>query len=187
MMQSILTREPVEETPAPEEATEAADFEIVLGTRQLAGVLFLAIVFLVVFSAVSYIAGEAMSPRRAAAAERPGPIAAAVAAPAVEAPPKPVPVQQSPVEAPPLQQGSVFADPKIGELYLQIGAVDKGTATIMVEGLRTHGFDAFAASGPSEKVFRVLIGPFADQDAFHRTKNAVDDLGVTAFARRYEP
>jgi cell division septation protein DedD len=182
MMLSFLTPEQTEENPAPAPPPETpADYEIVLGKRQFAGVLFIAIVFLVVFSAASYIAGEAMSPRRAAPAEpvaehvNEGPSAPPVAiAPAVQPAPKPAPAPQPPV----------FADPKKGGLYLQLGAVDKGIAMIMVEGLRTHGFDAFAGPGPSEKIFRVLIGPFADQDAFHRTKDAVDDLSLTAFPRR---
>ena len=181
-MTSILTRDPLPQIPEqarPEEppAQESADFEIVLGKRQIAGVLFVASVFLAIFSAASYIAGEAMSPRRAAAAaERPAPAPAApVPAPVIVEAPKP------PVPAAPL-----FSEPKAGELYLQMGALDKGIATVFTEGLRTHGFEAFVAPGPSEKVFRVLIGPLVDQDAFKRTKDAIDDLGLAAFARKVQ-
>src|SRR5580704_13123369 len=52
---------PVSGEPDVSGAAESpAEFEIVLGKRQVAGVLFLATVTLVVFSAVSYLAGKAL-------------------------------------------------------------------------------------------------------------------------------
>ena len=57
---------------------------------------------------------------------------------------------------------------------------------ILAEGLRSHGFEAFVASGPSEKVFRVLIGPLPNPESFRQAKAAVDAIDLTAFARRYE-
>jgi cell division septation protein DedD len=177
-MTSLMMRDPLP-PPAPEAqmAEASGEFEIVLGKRQIAGVMFIASVLLAIFSAISYIAGEAMSPRKAAAIERPEP------PPAVTPPPAPVLVEAPKAAAPP---APLFADPKNGELYLQMGAVDKGMATIFVEGLRAHGFEAFVAPGPSGKIFRVLIGPLADQDAYRRTKDAIDELGLNAFARKYE-
>ena len=57
-----------------------------------------------------------------------------------------------------------------------MGAVEKGMATILTEGLRSHGFDAFVAPGPSDKIFRVLIGPLPDPEAFRKAKAAVDAI-----------
>jgi cell division septation protein DedD len=183
-MTSILLRDAAEEAPAAEAAIEeGGEFEIVLGKRQIAGVLFLASVFLALFSAVSYVAGEAIGPRRTVVVERPAPVAKPAPAPApVMSAPEPKPVQ------PPasVQAASLFADPDKGALYLQMGAVEKGIAVIMAEGLRTHGFEAFVAPGPSKKIFRVLIGPLGDEESYKRTKDAVDDLELNAFARRYE-
>ena len=71
-------------------------------------------------------------------------------------------------------------------MYLQIGAVDKGVAVILAEGLRKRGFDAFVAPGPSEKIFRVLIGPLSNADAFRQAKEKVDEIGLTNFAHRYQ-
>lgn len=186
-MLSILMREPSPEPVRSEEAPppETGDYEIVLGKRQVAGVLFLATVALAVFSAIAYIAGEAMSPRLTAATE-PAPVRTVPAAPAKTAPPPaPAPPAPAPV-AVKASQAPLFADPKNGELYLQMGAVEKGMAVIFVEGLRTHGFEAFAAPGPNDKIFRVLIGPLADQETYRRTKDAIDDLGLTVFARKYQ-
>jgi hypothetical protein len=52
-----------EELRLPAETPE--EFEIVLGSRQIASVLFVAIVILALFSAVSYLAGQSISPRKA--------------------------------------------------------------------------------------------------------------------------
>jgi cell division septation protein DedD len=59
-------------------------------------------------------------------------------------------------------------------------------ATILAEGLRSHGFDAFVAPGPSEKIFRVLIGPLPDPESFRQAKAAVDAIELSTFARKYE-
>jgi cell division septation protein DedD len=158
-------------------AEVSAEFEIVLGKRQIAGVMFVASVLLAVFSAVSYIAGEAVSPRKASAIERPAPGATVPPAPA------PVVIEAPKPAAPP---APLFAEPARGGLYLQMGALDKGMAAILAEGLRTHGFDAFVAPGPSEKIFRVLIGPLADPQAYRRVKDSIDDLGLNAFAKKIE-
>jgi cell division septation protein DedD len=191
-MLSLETREPAPQLPAATpEADATAEFEIVLGKRQIAAVLFLAIVVVVVFSAGSYITGEAMSPRHvsAAAVEPVSPSPSTVTAPTpqpVSAPPQPEPPPSEPPQTAAVKSRPIFGEVKVGELYLQAGSVDKGTATIMVEGLRAHGFDAFAAPGRSEITFRVLIGPFADRDAYHRARAGIDDLGLTVFLRRFD-
>jgi cell division septation protein DedD len=190
-MLSILTPElrTAEIKTAPERAApepESTEFEIVLGRRQVASLLFVATVMIVVFSAVSYLAGKAMSPDKAidsgATVARPAPMVEATIVSTAE-PAKAALV--SPVQAaqpePPL-----FAEPATGAVYLQMGAVEKGIAVILTEGLRKRGFQAFAAAGPHENVFRVLIGPLPDAEAFQRTKDALHEIGLSIFVRRYE-
>ena len=80
----------------------------------------------------------------------------------------------------------MFQEPKPGAVYLQMGALDHGMAVIMAEGLRKHGFDASVAPGPSEKIFRVLIGPLPDAQAFARAKAEVDSIELGTFARKYQ-
>ena len=80
----------------------------------------------------------------------------------------------------------LFANPQAGALYLQMGAVDKGIAVVLAEGLRRHGFNSLVAPGPSEKIFRVLIGPFATQEDFKRAKAEVDAIDLGTFARRFQ-
>jgi cell division septation protein DedD len=83
------------------------------------------------------------------------------------------------VEAP------LFAEPKSGSVYIQMGAVEKGVSVIFAEGLRSHGLTAFVAPGPNEKIFRVLIGPLPDPAAYTKAKDVVDKIGLATFARRF--
>jgi len=194
----VVTDEPVQErvgepveVPAAEENPE--EFEIVLGRAQVASVLFVATVVVVVFSAISYLAGRALSPRAAA---RPEP-ATAAAAPVLQATvvktpdfPLPEPPVENAVPARPVTreiEPPMFATPTANATYLQMGAVEKGVAVIMVDGLRKRGFSSFAAPGPSDTIFRVLIGPLEDAEAFRITKEKVDQIGLNSFLRKYQP
>lgn len=178
-MMSIVPPEPLakEEPSSP----ETAEFEIVMGRRQIASMLFVTTVIVVACSAISFLAGKTASPRQVLAAQTPVPASVAVVAPAPV--PKPQPAKQEPlVSAEPL-----LADPVPGALYIQTGAVDKGVAMVIAEGLRTHHLQAFVAPGPSEKIFRVLIGPLADSEAYARAKTAIDGMGLNEFTKRYQP
>jgi hypothetical protein len=187
VMLSLNLREPfapeiTQMEPEETRAGQDGEFEFVVGNRQVASGLFVAIVLLVVFSALSYLAGKAATPKIAVALPPPAP------APVLEAtitkapdPPPAVVAAPEPVPEPP-----VFADPAIGPIYLQMGALEKGLAVIFVEGLRKHGFNAFVAPGPNPKLFRVLIGPFADHTAYAETLRALGEIDLNTFARRYQ-
>lgn len=175
------------ETDQLETAGKPEEYEFILGRRQVASVLFVFTIVLMICIAVSYLAGKSMSPK-----------APAPAAAAVVREPEPPPVvrnvatnvagrvisKQEPAQAaapePPL-----FAEPKVGAVYIQMGAVEKGIAVIFTEGLRKRGLPSFAAPGPNEKIFRVLIGPLPDPASYVRAKEAVDKIGLETFARKY--
>ena len=166
------------------EADSEEEFELVVGRRQVAGILFLALVVVAVCSGGSYLAGKALSSRMEAAEpeikiEQP-PVASAPA-PMIEATVVPAPAAVKPATEAPL-----FADPNPKAIYIQVGAVEKGVAVILAEGLRKHALDSFVAPGPTGKTFRVLIGPFADADAYQKARNIVAEIGLDNFARRYE-
>ena len=202
--------------PEPTLAQEPVDYEIVLGRRQVASVGFVAVVLLVVFSAVSYMAGKAMS-RVAdkATSTQSAPVesvAHASNAPAVTPPQAPVtpvpatPVLEATIALPPVPvekipqakqdaqeakrdeqaDAPLFADPRIGAVYIQMAAVEKGMAVLLAEGLRTHGLESFVAPGPNERIFRVLIGPLPNPASFTHAKETVDLLGLSTFARKYQ-
>lgn len=163
--------EPSEVVPEP--IAEAAEFEFVLGRRQIASLLFVGTVVLMVCVAISYLAGKSMSEIAPAAA----PAAAVVVR---EPDPPPIVLSQEPAPEAPL-----FGSPKDGSVYIQMGAVEKGVSIIFAEGLRKHGLAAFVAPGPSEKIFRVLVGPLPAPADYVKAKDTVDKLGLATFARRF--
>lgn len=210
-MQGLLKYEPlglVDRTVLPdaEAGEKSAEYEIVLGRRQIASLLFVGIVLAVVFSAVSYLAGRTTAPKPLELPVAARPAAAAIAPPAPAETPAaaetPAPAATPVIEAttsvlpaeptlPTVKRDNkpeppMFAEPLPGAVYLQMGAVDKGMAMVFAAGLRKYGFDGFVAPGPNEKIFRVLIGPLPDPDSFRRAKAAVDAIDLGTFARRYQ-
>src|SRR4051812_37266675 len=169
-MLSILDREPLQRVVSIEEARpiddaepEPGEFEIVLGRRQIAGVLFVATIIFGAFSSLAYIAGKSELPKPIAAAE---PVPAALPVAEIVKAPEPVRTAE-----PPQPEPALFADPKSGALYLQLGAVEKGVAIIMAEGLRKRALPSFIAPGPNDHIFRVLIGPL-DAAGYKHTRDA---------------
>ena|SRR5579872_2674367 len=198
-MTSILNLEtspPHEEEPPLETTAGSSDYEIVLGRSQIASWLFVGVVALSGSASLAYLAGETNGVKKTArisavnhaASPVPAVSSAAASAPLPEAailvPPKggPLPlVKTGPMAAVPL-----FAEPETGKVYLQIGAVERGIAMLLTEGLRSHGFDSFVAPGPHENLFRVLIGPLPDPQAFRQAMAAVQTLDLAVYARKYE-
>ncbi len=84
------------------------------------------------------------------------------------------------VPPPPVQAatGSVLK-PAPGS-YLQVAAVDKKGATIMVDSLRKKSFSASIMEGPSDKpeIFRVVVGPFATAEEMARTRTRLEEIGM---------
>ena len=168
------------ETDSPE------DYELVVGRRQIAGLTFLALVVVAVCSGGSYLAGKAISSARAVPSADP-------VIKIDQPPPTPVPAPASPVAplleatiVPKPSEAPLFANPNPQAIYIQVGAVEKGVAVILAEGLRKHALDSFVAPGPGTKSFRVLIGPFPDAEAYQKARNVVAELGLDNFARRYQ-
>ena len=184
-MQRLLTFD----EPEMNQALETEEFELVVGRRQAAALTFLALVVVAVCSGASYLAGKALAheppstpeetPARVIQIEQPP------AAPHVEStivPPTPV---VKPAPAPALE-APLYANPVPNAIYIQVGAVEKGVAIVLAEGLRRHALDSFVAPGPNDRAARVLIGPFKDVEAYQKARNVVDQIGLASFARRYE-
>jgi SPOR domain len=184
----------LDEPPAralPVEVDSEEEFELVVGRRQVAGIMFVALVVVAVCSGGSYLAGKAISVRETPndpeikieqpPATSPVSVPIPAAAPMLEATIVPAPAAVKPAADAPL-----FANPNPQAIYIQVGAVEKGVAVILAEGLRKHALDSFVAPGPGTKSFRVLIGPFADADAYQKARNIVSEIGLDSFARRYQ-
>ena len=186
---------------------DPGEFEIVLGRRQIAGLSFLGIVLIAVCSSGAYLAGKLVTTRAEAAPkpvliEPPTPTVNITETAAESVPATPVPataVAASPVAdlkpvvtitptaaSPSDAANPMFAEPIAGAIYIQTGAVEKGMAVMIAEGLRTHGFNAFVAPGPNDKIYRILVGPFGNTQAYQRAREALDQIGLSAFARQYQ-
>ena len=175
-LESNRQPEVAEEQPAGPQST--SEFELVLGRTQVASWLFVGVIAVAVCGSLAYLAGETVAAKRAhrAAAVVTAPVPAAL--PQASLLPKEEPATKS---ARPL-----VGEPEIGKVYLQVGAVERGMAVILAEGMRVHGFEAFVAPGPNDKIFRVLIGPLPDPDAFREAMLKVDALDLATFARKYQ-
>jgi cell division septation protein DedD len=151
----------------------------------MAALAFVAIAALALFSSISYMAGKAV----AAPSDALPPIQLTVPQPA---PPQPSIGDQfaSSVSAPTAKapDAPVFADPQPGKAYIQMAAVERGVAAVFAEGLRAHGLTAFVAPGPANtpNIYRVLIGPVLDTQAYTFDKIELDKIGLATFMRQYE-
>jgi hypothetical protein len=173
---SLQDSEPIQprQAPAPIATTESdGEFEMVLGKRQAASLTFVALVVMAVCSGGSYLIGRYAAPPAAnprTQAEVPDP------------PPIPLPVAEvlPPPEAP------LFDVPLKGPVYIQLGAVDKGVATLLANGARKIGFAAFVTPGANANVFRVLVGPFKNATDYDTAVAKFKEIGLDNFSRRYQ-
>ncbi len=196
-MTSFLNLEsstPVEVEPALEKLSETSDYEVVLGRSQIASWLFVGVIAVAVSSSLAYLAGETTGVRKAARASA----ITRAAVPETATAPASVPIPEASLAVPakgapaPMVKSALmggaplFAEPETGKVYLQIGAVERGMAMLLAEGLRSHGFDSFVAPGPHENLFRVVIGPLPDPQAFRQAMAGVEALDLAVYARKYQ-
>ena len=177
-----------DQKPVEQKIAETSSYEIVLGRRQIAGLLFMVTALMMLSASAAYLVGKSAGRKNVVAVvpfpPKPPVRAEPLAAPVVPvATPAPI-VSASPPVAKPVSP--IFGNPVRGKSYLQVTAVEKGMAEVIAQGFRARGLDSFAAPTPSPKVFRVLIGPLADQASYLRAKDTVDDLGLSATARRFQ-
>jgi hypothetical protein len=190
----VESREAIEQDPAQQPLSATPEYEIVLGRAQIASWLFVGIVAVAICSSLAYLAAEKITAKKVTAVSRstappalvaPLPVAASMEPPqaSILAPSKAdlAPLAKNQKPAAPL-----FAEPEMGKVYIQIAAVERGMASLLAEGLRSHGFDSFVAPGPNDKVFRVLIGPLPDPAAFRQAIVTVNAMDLANFARKYE-
>ncbi|HYZ83057.1 MAG TPA: SPOR domain-containing protein [Bryobacteraceae bacterium] len=76
--------------------------------------------------------------------------------------------------------------PQPGEMYVQVLALAKPEAEVLVDVLSKKGFRAVVAPGPNDRLFRVLVGPAADQNELAKLRNEVEAAGFKgAFPKKY--
>ncbi len=185
---------------------DEGEFELILGNKQLLSVFFIVIILLGVFFTMGYIVGRNSGPpdtaKRAAPAEGTTPArtdgqsampAAATptvvepvttkteAAPAAEAPKLP---HKEPIEVTAVTRS--VEQPIPGQIYIQVLAVAKPEAEVLVDVLAKKGFKALVAAGPNDKIFRVLVGPAKDAADAGKLKGDLEQAGFKlAFPKKF--
>jgi cell division septation protein DedD len=94
---------------------------------------------------------------------------------------KPVAVSKTPSSA-------MFIEPALGQMFLQVAAVGKPDAEILVGILRKNSFAGVMAAGPSEKekLYRVLVGPLKDPAAVSKMRADLEAAGFKgSILRKY--
>jgi cell division septation protein DedD len=192
-LRDVEPREIFEQDPASQALSATTEYEIVLGRPQIASWLFVGVIAVAICSSLAYLAGERIGSQNST------PISMPAAPPAPPPPPISASAElpQASILVGPREDlaslvknqkpaAPLFAEPEMGEIYIQIGAVERGMAMLLTEGLRSHGFDSFVAPGPNDKLFRVLIGPLPDSAAFRQAMVTVNALDLASFARKYQ-
>jgi hypothetical protein len=77
------------------------------------------------------------------------------------------------------------AETPVAGLYLQVAATDWATAEKMEQSIRSLGLRGRRAPGPSDRIFRVLVGPFESESAIVEALQTLEANGYHPFARRY--
>jgi len=97
---------------------------------------------------------------------------------------KPAAPQVKQAEPPP-PQPSESVEPAAGQTFLQVAAVKKAQAQLMVEVLKGKGFHALLAQVEGKDVYRTLVGPIKDASDLARTKAALESAGLKPFVKKY--
>ena len=171
---------------------EEGDFELILGNTQLLSVFFIVVVLLGIFFTMGYIVGRNSAPEAVTTAAAPKPVVADPASRVRTAARSDVAAEntaakQTPFRAaePPPALRPASAEPAPGQTFLQVSAVKKPEADLLVDVLVKKGFKARIAPVPGETdLFRVLVGPVEDT-TLASTRADLEAAGFKSFPRKY--
>jgi hypothetical protein len=116
--------------------------------------------------------GEPARKPAAASATPPAPVGQAAVQPSAALP-------ETPPSGPPPSRETAFpqlTEPAAGQTFLQVMAVSRREAEIVLGVLKKKGFSARLAPGP-EALVRVLVGPLADAGAIAATRDEIMKAG----------
>jgi cell division septation protein DedD len=116
---------------------------------------------------------------RVTAPETTAPVASAT--PAATPPP---PVETPKPAATPAP--ALAAAPQPGQTFLQVAAVRKPQADMLVDVLKEKGFRALTAPvAPGSQQYRTLVGPLRNAADLAKTKSQLEDAGFKPIVKRY--
>jgi len=132
------------------------------------------------------VAATSSKPLSAPEAEQAKPPETPQAAPPVAQKPKQsTPPAPPPAPEPAAGEESPAAQPAPGQTFLQVAAVRRPEAELMVDVLKRRGFSARVAPVPDKPEFRVLVGPLQDSAALAKTQADLQLAGFRSIVRKY--
>ena len=185
------------------EKKEAEDYELVLGNKQLLSFFFIGVVLLSVSFTLGYVIGRNSAPAAEFGGQkaeyRTSDAPSALAAndrsrsapredvgPVRDSQPVPPAAEQTAAPATRTVEPGIVTQPAPGTTYLQVIAVARPEAEVLVEVLGKKGFPAVLAPGPDDRMFRVLVGPTNDTADIVKYKNELEQAGFKgAFIKKY--
>ncbi|HEY1206558.1 MAG: SPOR domain-containing protein [Bryobacteraceae bacterium] len=105
--------------------------------------------------------------------------------PVAAATPPPAATPKKPATPPPTAKPPAAAV-EAGQTYLQVAAVKKPQADMLVEVLKEKGFHAVASPlAPGGELYRALVGPLRDASEVARTKADLENAGFKPIIKRF--
>jgi len=69
-------------------------------------------------------------------------------------------------------------------MYLQVAAMPQPQGDALVSTLKQNGSPALLAKGPNPKLYRVIVGPFADPSTLSKAKADLEKAGYHPIVRK---
>lgn len=106
-----------------------------------------------------------------------------VPAAAPDQPAAALPAPEAPLAKPAETLPNGIVEQVPGDVYLQVMAVKRPEAEVVLKTLRDKGFRAVLGAGPNELV-RVLVGPFPEGGALGQAKAGLENAGFHPIVRK---
>lgn len=110
-------------------------------------------------------------------------VAAPVATPQLVKVPEPVVSNIRKESVSPLVHRNVT--PKPGEKYVQIAAFGPKALQSYLRELESKGLHPVIAPGPSDGIYRILIGPYTNMETLEQTRRTLQVVGMDSIVRAY--
>jgi cell division septation protein DedD len=76
-------------------------------------------------------------------------------------------------------------NPRLGETYLQLAAMGPLATKDYLQELAAKGIHPLIAPGPTDGIFRILTGPYANTTALEQARQALEAAGAKPMVRTY--
>ncbi len=97
-----------------------------------------------------------------------------------------LPLPPSPPEpAPPRPAKPMKVNPRPGETYLQLAAMGPRAMDGYLEELAAQGIFPSIGPGPSETIYRVLMGPYTKRSELEKVQSTLEGQGIRTIVRKY--